>query len=433
MMRIYDILARKRDGGKLTREEIDFFIRGYVAGEIPDYQAAALLMAAFIRGLDDEETAWLTDAMARSGDMADLSALGVVADKHSTGGVADTTTLLVVPLVTACGLKVAKMSGRGLGHTGGTLDKLESIPGMTTALDMEAFKEQVKTVGAAVMGQTLRLCPADKLLYALRDVTATIESIPLIASSIMSKKLASGADVIMLDVKAGNGAFMTEPNDARALAEAMVRIGSMSGRKTAAIISDMSQPLGNAVGNSLEVIEAIEILQGKFKGDLFTVALALSARTLCLADKARTLDEAQDMLLEALSSGRALRKLGDIIAAQHGDARVTEDITLMPRARMISPVVATRSGVVSAFDCRGLGIAAGALGAGRLKKEDAIDLTVGFMLKKRIGDAVKQGEALFEIHANDTEKLKQAERALSGCVTISDDARKPMLIYDTVG
>ena len=270
LMGMVDILMKKRDGGKLTREEIDFFIRCYVAGEIPDYQASALLMAAFIRGLDDEETAWLTDAMARSGDMADLSALGTVADKHSTGGVADTTTLIVVPLVTACGLKVAKMSGRGLGHTGGTLDKMESIPGMTTALTMEAFIAQIRKTGAAVMGQTLTLCPADKLLYALRDVTATVESIPLIASSIMSKKLASGANIIMLDVKTGGGAFMSNPKDAHALAETMVRIGHLSGRKTAAIISDMSQPLGNAVGNALEVIEAIEILQGRYEGDLLT-------------------------------------------------------------------------------------------------------------------------------------------------------------------
>jgi pyrimidine-nucleoside phosphorylase len=432
-MRIYDILAKKRDGGKLTRGEIDYFIRGYVAGDIPDYQASALLMAAFIRGLDDEETAALTDAMAHSGDMADLSALGTVADKHSTGGVADTTTLLVVPLVCACGLRVAKMSGRGLGHTGGTLDKLASIPGMTTALDMDAFTAQIGRVGAAVMGQTLRLCPADKLLYALRDVTATVESIPLIASSIMSKKLASGAGLIMLDVKTGNGAFMADPGDARALAQAMVRIGNMSGRKTAAIISDMSQPLGNAVGNSLEVIEAIELLQGKYEGDLLTVAMALSARMLCLAGIAKNMDGANSMLAEALHSGRALRKLGEIIGAQGGDARVTEDTSLMPRAHLFSTAAAQRGGVISAFDCRGLGLAAGALGAGRMTKDDAIDLTVGFILKKRIGGAVQPGETLFEVHANDAGKMAQAMSALPRCVTISESAVKPALIYDTVG
>lgn len=432
-MRIYDILAKKRDGGKLNREEIDYFIHGYVAGEIPDYQASALLMAAFIRGLDDEETVWLTEAMARSGDMADLSMLGTVADKHSTGGVADTTTLLVVPLVCACGLKVAKMSGRGLGHTGGTLDKLESIPGMTTALDMDGFIKQVQRVGAAIMGQTLKLCPADKLLYSLRDVTATVESIPLIASSIMSKKLAAGSSVIMLDVKTGNGAFMTDADDARALAETMVRIGNMAGRKTAAILSDMSQPLGNAVGNSLEVIEAIEILQGKYEGDLLTVALALAARMLCLASKAKNTDEANEMLLEALRSGSALRKLAEIISAQGGDARVTEDISRMPHAELITTVAAPRAGVISAFDCRGLGMAAGALGAGRLTKEDKIDLSVGFILKKRIGESVKQGDAIYEVHASDAEKLKQAEKTLLDCVTISDSAEKPTLILDYIG
>ncbi len=427
-MRMYDILAKKRDGGKLSREEIGFFIRGYVAGEIPDYQASALLMAIFLRGLDDDETVWLTDCMAHSGETADLSALGTVADKHSTGGVADTTTLLVAPLAAACGLKVAKMSGRGLGHTGGTLDKLESIPGMTTALDMEAFKAQVMRVGAAVMGQTLQLCPADKLLYSLRDVTATVESIPLIASSIMSKKLASGASIIMLDVKTGNGAFMSNPKEARALAEMMVRIGNMSGRKTAAILSDMSQPLGNAVGNALEVIEAVQILQGQTGGDLFTVAMALCARMLCLANLSRTPDEAHETLYRALRSGRALTKLGEIIAAQGGDKRVTEDVSLMPRARLVAAAAAPKSGVIRAYDCRGLGMAAGALGAGRLKKDDTIDCSVGFILKKRIGDAVRQGEALFEIHANSEEKLKEAQRELPHCVTIADDAQRPVLI-----
>jgi pyrimidine-nucleoside phosphorylase len=425
---MYDILAKKRDGGKLSREEIGFFIRGYVAGEIPDYQASALLMAIFLRGLDDDETVWLTDCMAHSGETADLSALGTVADKHSTGGVADTTTLLVAPLAAACGLKVAKMSGRGLGHTGGTLDKLESIPGMTTALDMEAFKAQVMRVGAAVMGQTLQLCPADKLLYSLRDVTATVESIPLIASSIMSKKLASGASIIMLDVKTGNGAFMSNPKEARALAEMMVRIGNMSGRKTAAILSDMSQPLGNAVGNALEVIEAVQILQGQTGGDLFTVAMALCARMLCLANLSRTPDEAHETLYRALRSGRALTKLGEIIAAQGGDKRVTEDVSLMPRARLVAAAAAPKSGVIRAYDCRGLGMAAGALGAGRLKKDDTIDCSVGFILKKRIGDAVRQGEALFEIHANSEEKLKEAQRELPHCVTIADDAQRPVLI-----
>ncbi len=431
-MRMVDILAKKRDGSKLTREEIVYFIHGYVAGEIPDYQASALLMAAFIQGLDDEETVWLTEAMAHSGDMADLSMLGTVADKHSTGGVADTTTLVAVPLMAACGLKVGKMSGRGLGHTGGTLDKLESIPGMTTSLTMEDFIAQVRKVGAAVMGQTLKLCPADKLLYALRDVTATVESIPLIASSIMSKKLASGANVIMLDVKTGNGAFMADPKDAHALAEAMVRIGNMSGRRTAAIISDMSQPLGNAVGNTLEVIEAVEILQGQYEGDLLIVSMELASRMLCLAGLAQTQDEARAQLKDALRSGRALKKLAEIVDAQGGDPRVTEDSSRMPAAPIITTVVANRSGVVSAFDCRGLGLAAGALGAGRQTKDDVIDLRVGFVLKKRVGDVVQVGEPFFEVHASSEQKADEARQTLLDCVTISESAKKPTLIYGTV-
>lgn len=429
-MKIYDIIARKRDGGRLSAEEIGFFIDGYVAGTIPDYQASALLMAAFIRGLDDEETTHLTLAMTASGDVADLKSLGTVADKHSTGGVADTTTLIVVPLVCACGLKVAKMSGRGLGHTGGTLDKLESIPGVTVSLTMDAFMDQVRRIGAAVMGQTMRLCPADKMLYALRDVTATVESTPLIASSIMSKKLASGADVIVLDVKTGNGAFMTDPDDARALAQAMVRIGQNAGRKTAAIISDMSQPLGLAVGNSLEVIEAIDVLSGRAGGDLLTVSLALATQMLCLGGIAQNPAQARDMLLSALQSGRALGKLGEIIAAQGGDPRIVRDTSLMPRAHIIHTVSTTLDGIISSMDCRSLGEAAGALGAGRVKKDDVIDPSVGFIVKKRIGDAVKPGDALFEIHANDEALAAKAQEKLLRCVSISGRAEIPTLILD---
>ncbi len=429
-MNMYHIIAKKRDGGKLSAEEIGYFIHGYVAGEVPDYQASALLMAMFIRGLDDEETAQLTQAMTDSGDKADLSSLGTVADKHSTGGVADTTTLIVVPLVCACGLKVAKMSGRGLGHTGGTLDKLESIPGVTVALSMDRFMEQVRSIGGAVMGQTMSLCPADKMLYALRDVTATVESIPLIASSIMSKKLASGADVIVLDVKTGSGAFMTDANDARALAKAMVSIGQSAGRKISAIISDMSQPLGCAVGNSLEVIEAIDVLSGRADGDLLTVSMALATKLLCLGNIASSEVEARSLLEDALHSGRALAKLGEIIAAQGGDAHVVQDTALMPRARIIHTLAAEADGVISSMDCRGLGEAAGALGAGRVTKEDVIDPAVGFIVKKRIGDQVSKGDALFEIHANNEAKLKEALRSLPLCITISDSAQIPELILD---
>ncbi len=429
-MNMYHIISKKRDGGKLSAEEISFFIRGYVAGEIKDYQASALLMAMFIRGLDDEETAQLTQAMTDSGDKADLSALGTVADKHSTGGVADTTTLIVVPLVCACGLKVAKMSGRGLGHTGGTLDKLESIPGVTVALSMDRFMEQVRGIGGAVMGQTMSLCPADKMLYALRDVTATVESIPLIASSIMSKKLASGADVIVLDVKTGSGAFMTDADDARALAKAMVSIGQSAGRKISAIISDMSQPLGCAVGNSLEVIEAIDVLAGRADGDLLTVSMALATKLLCLGNIASSEVEARSLLEDALRSGRALTKLGEIIAAQGGDARVVQDTSLMPRAHIIHTLAAEADGVISSMDCRGLGEAAGALGAGRVTKDDVIDPAVGFIVKKRIGDKVSKGDALFEIHANNEAKLKEALRSLPLCITISDNVQIPELILD---
>ncbi len=431
-MRMYDIIAKKRDRQKLSPEEIGFFINGYVSGQIPDYQASAFLMAAFINGLDKDETVWLTKAMAASGETADLSSLGVVADKHSTGGVADTTTLIVVPLVCACGLKVAKMSGRGLGHTGGTLDKLESIPGMTVSLDLDAFLTQVKNVGAAVMGQTMRLCPADKMLYALRDVTATVESIPLIASSIMSKKLAAGSSVIVLDVKTGSGAFMSKPDDAMALAEAMVDIGRMAGRKTAAVVTDMSQPLGMAVGNSLEVIEAIDVLSGKSGGDLLTVSLALASRMLLLADAVPDEPSAEEMLLDALHTGRALQKLGDIIAAQGGDRRVTSDTSLMPRARIISKLYARGDGVLSSTDCKRLGEAAGLLGAGRITKDDVIDPAVGFIMKKRIGDAVKKGDVLCEIHANDENQLADASLIIEQSIAISDDAQPPRLIYSVI-
>ena len=431
-MRMYDIISKKRDGGKLSRQEIEFFISGYVSDDIPDYQASALLMACFIRGLDSDETVWLTQAMAASGDMADLSSLGTVVDKHSTGGVADTTTLIVVPLVCACGLKVAKMSGRGLGHTGGTLDKMEAIPGLSVSLTQADFMEQVNRIGAAVMGQTLSLCPADKKLYMLRDVTATVENIPLIASSIMSKKLASGADIIVLDVKTGNGAFMTDTQDATLLAQTMVRIGQDAGRQTAAIISDMSQPLGTAVGNALEVIEAIDILNGNAGGDLLTVSLALASELLCLAGIAKDQDDACTQLEHALTSGKAAAKLAEMIGAQGGDARVVTDTSLMPRAQIIHTLSAQSSGVLSAVDCRGIGEAAGLLGAGRTTKEDVIDPAAGLIVKKRIGETIQEGDTLFEIHANDENSLARAIQRLSSCMTISQSAPPVTLIVGHV-
>ena len=431
-MRMYDVILKKRNGGRLLREEIEFFISGYVKGDIPDYQASAFMMAVYFRGMDDEETFYLTDAMTRSGDTADLSSLGTVADKHSTGGVADTTTLIVVPLVAACGLKVAKMSGRGLGHTGGTLDKLESIPGMNISLTMEAFLKQINSVGAAVMGQTMKLCPADKMLYSLRDVTATVESIPLIASSIMSKKIASGANIIMLDVKTGSGAFMGSFEDSKALAKKMVAIGKRSSKNTAALITDMSQPLGNAVGNALEVEEAIEILQGKTKGDLLTVAMALASGMLKLAGIAENESAALQMLENALSSGRALDKLGEIISAQGGNADIVRDVSLLPRAAFIDNVYADKEGYLSEVDCRALGTAASLLGAGRIKKDDSIDLSVGFIMKKRIGDRINRGDKLCEVHANDKYKLEQAKRDISNCITITHETTSPVLIYEYI-
>ena len=427
-MRMVDIIYKKREGGTLSREEINFFIDGLVSGEIPDYQASALLMAAFLRGLNLNETSWLTAAMSHSGDTADFHALGTVADKHSTGGVADTTTLLVVPLVCACGLKVAKMSGRGLGHTGGTLDKLESIPGLTVALDMPRFTEQVRRIGAAVMGQTLRLCPADKVLYALRDVTATVDSMPLIASSIMSKKLAAGADIIMLDVKTGNGAFMPRLDDAVQLAQTMVDIGRHAGRHTSAIISDMSQPLGRAVGNTLEVIEAIDILNGSDGGDLLTVSLALASRMLVMGGITSNNAKATNLLNDALHSGHARDVLKNIIDAQSGDSRVVDDTSLMPRAPIVHTITAKESGYLTGVDCRGLGLAAGQLGAGRITKDDKIDLRVGFICHKRIGDRIEAGDTLFSIHAASEDKLAEVLPMLESCLTIGNDPQKPTLI-----
>ena len=431
-MNMIEIITKKRDGCKLTNEEIAFFITEYVAGRIPDYQAAALLMAIFLRGFDETETTQLTQAMAHSGEMVNLDHLGLVADKHSTGGVADSTTLIAVPLVCACGLKVAKMSGRGLGHTGGTIDKLESIPGFCTSIDQRVFFEQISRIGLAVSGQTPKLCPADKMLYALRDVTATVESIPLIVSSIMSKKLATGAHIIVLDVKTGSGAFMTQPEQAQQLAKAMVQTGSRAGRKTAAIISDMSQPLGNAIGNALEIKEAIDILSGHARGDLLDVSLALATRMLRLANIAKSDEQASIMLNAALDNGDGLAKLGQLIEAQGGDMRVLSDTSLLPSAKIIRPLKAKHSGLLSATDCKGLGEAAGLLGAGRKHKDDIIDPSVGLIIKKRIGQQVKEGETLIELHANDEDRLSLAMHKLEGCMRISQNAQLPKLIHGTI-
>jgi pyrimidine-nucleoside phosphorylase len=402
-MRAVDVIHDKREGKELTEEQISALIRGYVDGSIPDYQMAAWAMAVYFRGMTAKETAALTLAMARSGDTVDLSAVnGIKVDKHSTGGVGDTTTLVLAPLVAAAGVPVAKMSGRGLGHTGGTIDKLESIPGFRVELAQSDFVEQVNRIGVSVISQSGSITPADKALYALRDVTATVESIPLIASSIMSKKIAAGADAIVLDVKTGGGAFMKTLDDSIALAEAMVAIGSEVGRETVAIISDMNQPLGNAVGNALEVREAIAVLRGEagVSPDLIEVCLTLGAHMLVLGRKAASVDEGKRTLKALLSSGEALRRFAELIAAQGGDAAVATAPEKLPAAARIIPVASPAAGYVGAVAAEEIGSAAMLLGAGRATKDSRIDLAVGIRIMKRIGDRVEAGEALAELHVN---------------------------------
>lgn len=404
MMRAVDLIHAKRDGQELSEQEIRFLIQGYVAGSIPDYQMSAWAMAVFFRGMTDAETAALTMAMAESGDTVDLSAVrGVKVDKHSTGGVGDTTTLVLAPLVACAGVPVAKMSGRGLGHTGGTIDKLEAIPGFRVELPRESFIEQVNRVGAAVISQSGNLAPADKLLYSLRDVTATVESIPLIASSIMSKKIAAGADAIVLDVKTGDGAFMKTLDDSIRLAEAMTAIGAQVGRKTVAIVSGMDQPLGNAIGNALEVREALDVLRGApdVSPDLLEVCLTLGAHMVLLGGRAASLEEAKETLRAKLASGEALRKFAEFTAAQGGDRSVADDPSRLPAAARVIPVPAPSAGYIAGIRAEALGTAAMRLGAGRAAKDDRIDLSVGIRLRKRIGDRVDAGEPLAELHASD--------------------------------
>lgn len=408
-MTMYEIIAKKRDGQKLTREEIEFFIDGYTNDRIRDYQASALLMAIFFRGLDEEETFWLTDAMRRSGETVDLSAIpGIKVDKHSTGGVGDKTTLIVAPLAAACGVPIAKMSGRGLGFTGGTVDKMESIPGFRTSLEPEEFLDLVKSVGMAVIGQTAHIAAADKKLYALRDVTATVDNMSLIASSIMSKKLASGSDAIVLDVKTGDGAFMEKQEDAEALGELMVKMGRAAGKKTIAVITDMNQPLGNAVGNSVEVIEAIEVLKGKGPADITELALTLSGLMIYAGEKAATPEEGRAKAKEALNSGRGWKQLADFIEGQGGDRRVVEAYDLFPQAAIRRQVVAEEEGYVQRLEARAIGMASQHSGAGRAAKEDPIDLSAGIILNKKVGDYVNMGDVLAEVFGNDEKKVTAA-------------------------
>ena len=411
-----DLLAKKRDGGTLSTEEIDFMIQGYTRGTIPDYQMSAMCMAILLRGMDERETLDMTMSMMHSGETLDLSPIrGVKADKHSTGGVGDKTSLMLCPMVAATGLKIAKMSGRGLGHTGGTIDKLESFPGFTTAISEETFFRSVNEIGIAIMGQTADLVPADKKIYALRDVTGTVPSIPLIVSSIMSKKLASGADVIVLDVKCGDGAFMKTEADARRLAEGLTRVGRLAGRRCAAVITDMDQPLGYAVGNAVEVREAIAVLRGEEEGDLLELCLTLGGCMMVEAGFAAGIGEARERLLETIRDGSALGKLAAMVEAQGGDARAVYDPALLPDAAIKLEVPAAEAGYVSHIRAEQVGLVSMHLGGGRATKEDTIDLSVGVVLRKKVGDRVEIGESLGTIHASDPVKAEQAAELLRGC------------------
>ncbi|MCC3737883.1 pyrimidine-nucleoside phosphorylase [Staphylococcus hominis] len=431
-MRMVDIIEKKRDGQILTKEEIEFFIEGYTNGDIPDYQASSLAMAIFFQDMNEEERAALTMAMVNSGDVIDLSKInGIKVDKHSTGGVGDTTTLVLAPLVAAVGVPVAKMSGRSLGHTGGTIDKLESIDGFHVEISEADFIKLVNENQVAVIGQTGNLTPADKKLYALRDVTGTVNSIPLIASSIMSKKIAAGADAIVLDVKTGNGAFMKTLEDAEALAHAMVSIGNNVGRNTMAIISDMSQPLGRAIGNALELKEAIDTLNGQGPEDLTELVLTLGSQMVVLAERANTLEEARQLLNEAIENGSALDKFKTFLENQGGDASVVNLPELLPTAEYQIDYKAKSSGVVSELIANEIGVASMMLGAGRQTKDDDIDLSVGIVLNKKVGDKVNVGESLLTIHSN-RENVDDVIKKLDESIEIKAQAKTPTLIHKII-
>ena len=429
-MLMTDIICKKRDGEALTKEEIGFFVKGYVSGEIPDYQASALCMAIYFRGMNDDEILDLTLAMMNSGETVDLSGIeGIKADKHSTGGVGDKTSLVLCPMAAAAGLKIAKMSGRGLGHTGGTIDKLESFPGFTVEISEERFLENVNRIGISIIGQSKNLVPADKKLYALRDVTGTVPSVPLIVSSIMSKKLASGGDIIVLDVKCGSGSFMKTKEEAEVLAKQLVRVGKAAGKKTAAVITDMDEPLGNAVGNALEVKEAIAVLKGEKKGDLYELCMTLGSLMLVSAEKAASLEGARKMLEKTISDGSALKKLAEMVEAQGGDGRYVYDTSLLPGAEFTLEVPAPCNGYVKHIEADDIGLASMHLGGGRATKEDTIDLSVGIVINRKVGDHVSEGESIATIHANYRNKAHDAAEAVLRAYEFSEEktVREPLI------
>ena len=431
-MRMIDIIDKKRDGKSLTREEIEFFVNGYTRGEVPDYQASSLAMAIFFQDMNDEERAALTMSMVNSGERIDLSDInGIKVDKHSTGGVGDTTTLVLAPLVAAVGVPVAKMSGRGLGHTGGTIDKLESVKGFNVEISEKDFIKLVNDNQVAVIGQSGNLTPADKKLYALRDVTGTVNSIPLIASSIMSKKIAAGADAIVLDVKTGSGAFMKTLDDAEALAHAMVRIGNNVGRNTMAIISDMSQPLGNAVGNALELKEAIATLKGNGPKDLTELVLTLGSQMVVLAEQAESLDEARQMLVDAIKTGKALNKFKTFLSNQGGDDSIVDSPEKLPSAKYQVEFKAKKDGFITEIIANEIGVASMMLGAGRQTKEDVIDLGVGIVLNKKVGEHVEKGENILTIHTN-TKEIDDILYKLDNSITIESKGEAPTLIHKII-
>jgi len=432
-MRAVDVIQKKRDGHELTSEEIAAFIEGYTRGTIPDYQASALAMAVFFKGMTSRETVALTESMMRTGEVLDLGELpGPKVDKHSTGGVGDKTSMVLAPLAAACGVYVPMISGRGLGHTGGTLDKLESIPGFRVGLSLDEFRAVLRKSHLGLIGQTPEIAPADRKLYALRDVTSTVESRPLIAASIMSKKMAEGIDALVLDVKTGDGAFMVKEEDSRALAEAMLAIGKGMGKKIVALITDMEQPLGRTVGNALEIVECIETLQGKGPEDLETLSVELAAWMLSLGGASPTLDAARARVREALASGAGLRKFQEVIELQGGDPRVCDDLSRLPRAAETVELRAESAGRVTGIACRAVGTAAMLLGAGRETVDSTIDPGVGLVLRKKVGDAVSTGEPLATVHVSDRRRLDEALAMLRRAIRIGPEAPAPRPLVHAV-